>query len=97
VTLLLTVVVVGFYLMRPDGERNYGGWTCCARWLIWLTPLWLLTMAPVADRLAGSRLGRALALACLAVSVFSAYYPFWNPWRHPWIYQLGEWRGWWAY
>ena len=40
-TIIITMVVVGFYLTRPLIDRNYGGGTCCLRWLIWLTPLWL--------------------------------------------------------
>src|SRR5205085_418799 len=34
-TLGLTVVIIGFYLLRSD---NYGGWTNGPRWLMWLTP-----------------------------------------------------------
>jgi hypothetical protein len=30
----------------------------------------------------------------LAVSIFSASYSLWNPWRHPWIYDLMNARGW---
>jgi len=26
----------------------------------------------------------------LALSVLSVSYPAWNPWRHPWIYNLLE-------
>jgi hypothetical protein len=84
-TAFLTVVVVGFYLYKTD---NYGGWTCGPRWLTWLTPFWLLALLPFADRLAASRTGRIVAGVCLAVSVLSASYPTWNPWRHPWIYVL---------
>jgi hypothetical protein len=29
----------------------------------------------------------------LGVSVFSAFYSNWNPWRHPWLFDLMEWRG----
>src|SRR5207244_2307674 len=57
ITLITTLVVVGFYLTRPQIDRNYGGGTCCLRWLIWLTPLWLLTLLPAADWLANSRWG----------------------------------------
>jgi hypothetical protein len=91
-TLVLTVVVVGFYLnqYRP----NYGGWTCGLRWLMWLSPLWLLCMAPVADHLAGCKWGRLLACLLLAISVFSANFAAANPWRHPWIYRLMEAMGW---
>jgi hypothetical protein len=90
-TLVLTVVVVGFYLVRSD---NYGGWTSGLRWLMWLSPLWLLSMLPVAERLGRSRLGRGLAYVLLAVSVFSVNYRPWNPWRHPWLHNLMEWLGW---
>jgi hypothetical protein len=87
----LTVIVIGFYIYKSD---NYGGWTSGLRWLIWLTPFWLLAMLPAADWLAGRRWGRGLAGILLAVSVFSASYPTWNPWRHPWVYNLLEAHGW---
>jgi hypothetical protein len=92
-TAFLTVIVIGFYIYGVgDRSRNYGGWTSGLRWLIWLTPFWLLTMLPAADWLAGRRWGRGLACALLAVSVLSASYPTWNPWRHPWLYNLLEYR-----
>jgi hypothetical protein len=87
-------VVVGFYLVKSD---NYGGWTNGLRWLMWLSPLWLLTMVPVADWLAGRRWGRWLGYALLAVTVFSVSYRLWNPWRHPWLFDLMESEGWVAY
>jgi hypothetical protein len=90
-TTLLVIVVVGFYLWRSD---NYGGWTCGPRWLMWLTPFLLLSLLPVADRLASSRSGKTLAYACLAVAVFSASYAPLNPWRHPWLYNLMDAQGW---
>jgi hypothetical protein len=83
----LSALVIGFYLVVT---HNYGGVTSGPRWLMWLTPLWLLAMVPVADRLARTRAGRALALTLLALSVLSASYPSWNPWRHPWIYDWME-------
>jgi hypothetical protein len=82
--LLLSAVVIGFYLFFD--VRNYGGVSSGARWLMWLTPLWLLTLLPVADALGRRPGGRALAALLLALSVLSASYPSWNPWRHPWIY-----------
>jgi hypothetical protein len=90
-TLVLTVVVVGFYLIRSD---NYGGWTAGPRWLMWLTPFWLLTMLPVVDRLSRSRGGRIVAYILLGLSVMSMSYPAWNPWRHPWIYRFMDANGW---
>jgi hypothetical protein len=91
-TLFLTVVVVNFYLF--NSTVNYGGWTCCLRWLIWLSPFWLLTMLPVADHLSTSRRGRALAYVLLAISIMSVSYPAWNPWRPPWLYNFMEAQGW---
>jgi hypothetical protein len=96
-TTLITLIVVAFYLSRPIQDRNYGGGTCCLRWLVWLIPLWLLTLLPAADWLGQSRTGRAVALTLLAASVFSAHYAADNPWAHPWIFTLGQWLGWWSY
>jgi hypothetical protein len=89
--LAVTVVVVGFYALASD---NYGGFTVGPRWLMWLTPLWLLCLLPSADRLGASRWGRALAYLFLGISVLSANYSPWNPWRHPWIYDLLVALGW---
>jgi hypothetical protein len=94
-TLLLTVIVTVFYIfIVNDRNRNYGGWTCGPRWLMWLTPLWLLSMLPMADWLSSRRWGRGLAYVLLAISVFSSTYPVWSPWRHPWLYNLLEAQGW---
>jgi hypothetical protein len=90
-SLVLLVVVIGFYIFKSN---NYGGWTNGPRWLMWLAPLLLITMLPIADRLATLRWGRGLAYFCLAVSVFSVNYWSWNPWRHPWLYNLMESNGW---
>jgi hypothetical protein len=90
-TLVLSVVVIGFYLYKSD---NYGGWTSGLRWLMWLSPLWLLSMVPVADQLSQRRWGRGLAYLFLAVSVLSVSYPAWNPWRHPWLYNWMDAQGW---
>lgn len=85
VTAFLTIVVIGFFLCYQQ-RWNYGGLTSAPRWLIWLTPFWLLTMVPVVDRLSQRRWGRICCCALLALSVISVSYPAWNPWRHPWIY-----------
>ncbi len=90
-TLLVTVVVVVFYVFKSN---NYGGHSVGPRWLLWLTPLFLLTMLPAADKLSACRKGRALGCVLLAVSVFSASFPVMNPWRMPWLYQLLESYGW---
>lgn len=82
--LLLSILVIGFYLFRSD---NYGGVSPGPRWLLWLTPLWLVAMIPVLDQIQTSKVGRLMALIFLAGSVISASYPAWNPWRMPWIYR----------
>jgi hypothetical protein len=92
--LLITVVVLAFYLTRPQIDRNYGGGTCCLRWLIWLTPLWLLTLLPAAAWLSRSWWGRTVLVAILAISVFSAHYAADNPWSHPWIFDYWTAMGW---
>jgi hypothetical protein len=93
-TLLTTLVVLTFYLSRPQIDRNYGGGTCCLRWLLWLTPLWLLTLLPAADWLSTTRWGRAATIALLLISVFSATYAADNPWTHPWIFDYWTSMGW---
>jgi hypothetical protein len=90
-TLAVSGVVFAFYVARTN---NYGGFTSCARWLMWLTPLWLLGTLPAADAVGRSRTGRVVAGLLLAASVFSVMYPAWNPWRPPWILQLCELMGW---
>jgi hypothetical protein len=93
-TLVLSVIIIGYYIYKSD---NYGGFSNGPRWLMWLAPLWLLTLLPIADRLGGSRWGRTLALILLGFSVFSASYSSWNPWRHPWIYDWMNAQHWIAY
>jgi hypothetical protein len=90
-TLAITVVVVAFHVVETD---NYGGWTSGPRWFFWLTPLLLLTLLPVADRLGSRRWGRVLAYLLLAGSVVSASYALANPWKHPWLFDFLQSRGW---
>src|SRR4029077_12216064 len=68
-TMMLLVIVVGFYIVNTG---NYGGWAAGPRWLIWLTPFLLLSMQPAVDWLAPRRWGRILAYLFLAISVISA-------------------------
>ncbi len=92
--LAITVVCLGFYLLQPQRNRNYGGMTSGFRWAFWFAPLWLVAMIPAADRAAGRRGTRAAALVLLGLSVLSAAYPTWNPWTHPWIFDLFHYLGW---
>jgi hypothetical protein len=88
--LTVSAVVVGFYIYKTN---NYGGNTSGPRWLFWLIPLWTLALAPAADRLGRTNAGRGLVALLLGVSVLSAFYPAWNPWRAPWLLQWMEWTG----
>jgi len=92
----VSLVVFVFYAFVVS-TANYGGWTNGPRWLLWLTPLWLFGALPVADWLGQRRWGRAACLVLLALSVLSASYADWNPWRHPWIYNWMEAGGWLPY
>ncbi|MCO6457984.1 MAG: hypothetical protein J5I93_21990 [Pirellulaceae bacterium] len=92
--LLLTVVCLVFYVSRPLIDRNYGGVAAGFRWLFWLIPLWLLVTLRGAERLAASAWWRRLALAALAVSVFSALYAAANPWSQPWLFDYWSYLGW---
>ncbi len=90
-TLGLTILIVAFYLVKSD---NYGGWTNGPRWLMWLTPFWLLAMLPIVDQLSSKQGGRCMSYSLLALSVMSVSYSLWNPWRHPWIYRWMDANGW---
>jgi hypothetical protein len=92
--LALSTTIFAFYVWRTN---NYGGWTSGPRWFFWLTPFWLIAMIPATNGLAASRWSRALAYVLLALSALSAAYPAWNPWRHPWLYNLLEYLGWIGY
>lgn len=95
--LLLSLVVLGFYLSRPQIDRNYGGVTCCLRWLLWLAPLWLVAMLPAADWMSKSPRACWTSVALLAVSVFSATYSAMNPFSHPWLFEYWQYLGWIGY
>ncbi|MDG2381497.1 MAG: hypothetical protein P8N76_07475 [Pirellulaceae bacterium] len=93
-TVLLMVVCLTFYILRPEIDRNYGGVSSGFRWMFWFIPLWLITMIPTADWLADRRKGRWLAMGLLAISTLSAQFAAGNPWSHPWIYQYLTAIGW---
>lgn len=85
----LTVVVVGFYLMQTK-SYNYGGMTSGLRWAFWLIPFWLLGLVPIVDQWGHRRGFQLLTAVLLAISVFSVRYPHLNPWQHPWLFKLLE-------
>ncbi|MDR2641423.1 MAG: hypothetical protein LBC74_01375 [Planctomycetaceae bacterium] len=89
IILVISVVVISFYLLvLGQNQRSYGGVSSALRWLFWLIPLWSVPLVGIVDKLASYALGRGICLILLIASIFSASYPTWNPWTHPWIYQL---------
>ena len=92
-TVAVTVTCVAFYLMRPQIDRNYGGVSCCFRWLLWLAPMWWSATAIGLQILVRSKPGRWVAVALIAGSVFSVATAIDNPWRHPWPYRFTEFLG----
>ena len=93
ISLVLTVVVISFYIMLPQIDRNYGGFTSALRWLFWLAPLWLVSMMGVVDWLGRSKWGRLVCYLLLAGSVISAGYSAANPWVNPWLYEIWDLTG----
>lgn len=85
--ILLTLSTLTFYLTRT-ANYNYGGVTVALRWMLWLTPFWLLSMIPVFEQLGRRRIFQAVTVPLLAVSTFSAWYPTNAPWAKNWIYSL---------
>jgi hypothetical protein len=90
----LTLIVLLFYFTRPQIDRNYSGFSTCLRWLVWMTPLWLVVMIPAADSLAVSRFGFGVAFLFLVISALSANYGSMNPWTHPWIFDYWTYLRW---
>ena len=84
----LSGVVLGFYLLRPTIDRNYGGVSSGLRWVFWLYPLWLICLLPMADWLSQSKFGRFICLFLLVASILSVSWSNSNPWVHPWLYQI---------
>lgn len=90
---ILSVAVLGFYLTRT-ANYNYGGNTFGLRWMIWLTPFWVLAMVPMLERIAARNIGLFLSLLLLGVSVYSAESATRNPWSSSWLFQQMEQAGW---
>lgn len=86
--LIVSVVVVGFYLARPVEDRNYGGGTSCLRWLLWLAPMWLMAAVPFVEWIGRNIWGKIAVSLLVAGSIASAHYSANNPWVHPWLYEL---------
>ena len=78
-----SIVCFGFYMLRPLEDRNYGGVTSGFRWMFWFTPLWCWLIGHALEKISSRWMRRAVLLA-LAVSIFSATFPWANPWTTPW-------------
>ena len=89
-----TLICFAFYISRPLIDRNYGGVSCCFRWMLWFAPLWIWGLLPAADRLGSTNWGRRVIIGLLVASVFSAFTAMPSPWQHPWIYRYAEFLGW---
>jgi hypothetical protein len=96
-TVAVTAGIVGFYLTRTQ-NYNYGGVSCGLRWAIFLTPLWVGSLAVALDRFASRpKIIAPLALVAFAASAYSAWEPLGRPWQQPWIFRSGEQQSWFNY
>ncbi|MFM7033963.1 MAG: glycosyltransferase family 2 protein [Planctomycetia bacterium] len=91
---IVSVITIGFYILRPQPDRNYGGVSSGFRWAFWMAPLWVAAVVPAADRLGRGGPGRGLALVLLGLSVLSVAYPTWSPWTMPWLQRWLIHAGW---
>lgn len=89
----LSVAVLGFYLTRT-ANYNYGGNTFGLRWMIWLTPFWVLAIVPTLERFTVRRAGLVCSLVLLGISVYSAESATRDPWSSSWLFQQMEQAGW---
>jgi hypothetical protein len=89
---LIVLVTFAFYWM-VNTERNYGGFCHGMRWLLWLSPIWLLYLPRTLDAVAASAFGRMLVWISVWVSVFSVADTWSNPWTYSWIHRLLIWCG----
>lgn len=98
-TLFLSAGLIVFYAFKTN---NYGGVCQGARWLFWLIPFWLISLAPVVDRHFQSRKFRAFATTVLLLSLMSASHALGGnrdkgrpgPWSQSWIQIWMHDRGW---
>jgi hypothetical protein len=74
----LSLIVFTFFMTKTE-NYNYGGVSVALRWMLWLTPFWLLAIVPALDRFDGMTsplfrsAARSFACLTLAVSTFSAW------------------------
>jgi hypothetical protein len=97
--LFLSVGLLIFYTFKTN---NYGGVCQGARWLFWLIPFWLISLAPVVDGHFRSRRFRTFALITLLISIMSASHALSGnkdkgrpgPWSPSWVQIFMHDMGW---
>jgi len=89
----LTLITLAFYLTRTE-NYNYGGVSVALRWMLWLVPFWLLAIPVAFENWEPRKTARSLIGSALAISVFSAWYPFDGPWKQPWLFDVMTRAGW---
>lgn len=88
----LTGLVLGFYLTKTD-NYNYGGVSVALRWMLWLIPLWIVSMIPLINLWGNTIWFRWLSIPLVAISIFSAWHPQNAPWTQPWLFHvLVDWK-----
>ncbi|MEL7266162.1 MAG: hypothetical protein AAFP69_15300, partial [Planctomycetota bacterium] len=88
--LVASIVCFCFYMNRDKIDRNYGGVSCCFRWMLWFTPMWVWAAAPAALSAARNPLLRFCVSGLAALGIFSVATCLDSPWQHPWIYRYLE-------
>jgi len=97
--IFLTFGLLLFYTFKTN---NYGGVCQGARWLFWLIPFWLISLAPVVDRHFNSRGFRVFALVALLASIMSTSHALSGnknkgrsgPWSPSWVLIVMQDMGW---
>jgi len=89
----LSVAVLGFYLTRTE-NYNYGGNTFGLRWMIWLSPFWILALLPAFECLTERKGGLAVTLVLLGISTYSSISAAANPWTASWLFRGMSDAGW---
>lgn len=91
--LVTSCVAIAFYLARPLEDRNYGGVSSGFRWAFWLSGPWIWLAAQGLRCRFGYWAQRGTEVL-LAVSIFSATYPWINPWTSPWLMRYWQYLRW---
>ncbi len=95
-TLLVTLLLLGFYLTRTE-NYNYGGVSCGLRWALVMVPLGTLALIPALAEWQPRWPMITGLTVLLAGSVYSAWEPGLKPWQQPWIFKTMEHAGWIGY